>query len=211
MEDDLISKKDLLVTKGISYGQLYRWKRKGLIPDDWFIRKSTFTGQETFFPREKILARLDRILGLKDEDVPLDDIAEAVEPKLDVPSVTLAQVRSWALVSGPALDLFAEHHDEETPLAVGDLVALYALDTLLAGGDVGLDEGRSVLATLETTFPAFEGRAELVVVRKLGTTLCLLVAAGAELGLDPSAKLVARVDLSERAEALAARLATHKE
>ncbi len=211
MEGDLISKKDLLTAKGISYGQLYRWKRKGLIPEDWFIRQSTFTGQETFFPREQILARIDRILGLKNEDMALDDIATKVAPKLDMPRATLATVRSWALVSAPALELFAEHHNEDTPLAVGDLVALYTLDTLLEGGDVSLDEGRSVLATLEAAFPAFEGRAELVVVRKLGTTVSLLVPAGADLGLDPGAKLAARIDLSERAEALAARLATHKE
>ena len=30
---ELISKKDLLTKYGISYGALYRWKRKGLIPE----------------------------------------------------------------------------------------------------------------------------------------------------------------------------------
>lgn len=49
-EENLISKKEVLSQTGISYGQLYRWKRKGLIPEEWFIRRSTFTGQETFFP-----------------------------------------------------------------------------------------------------------------------------------------------------------------
>lgn len=49
MEEQLISKKELLERTSISYGQLYRWKRKNLIPEEWFIRKSTFTGQETFF------------------------------------------------------------------------------------------------------------------------------------------------------------------
>ncbi len=53
IEQELISKKELLELTGISYGQLYRWKRKNLIPEDWFIRKSTFTGQETFFSEEK--------------------------------------------------------------------------------------------------------------------------------------------------------------
>ena len=53
MDIQLISKKELLVECGITYGQLYRWKRKKLIPDEWFIRKSTYTGQESFFPREK--------------------------------------------------------------------------------------------------------------------------------------------------------------
>lgn len=49
-EEKLIAKKELLSRYGISYGALYRWKRKGLIPEEWFIRRSTVTGQETFFP-----------------------------------------------------------------------------------------------------------------------------------------------------------------
>lgn len=51
MEIELISKKELLPLTNISYGQLYRWKRKNLIPEDWFIKKSVSTGQETFFPK----------------------------------------------------------------------------------------------------------------------------------------------------------------
>lgn len=50
MDEELISKKELLETFGISYGALYRWKRMGLIPEAWFLRRSTSTGQETFFP-----------------------------------------------------------------------------------------------------------------------------------------------------------------
>ena len=38
MDEELISKKELLETFGISYGALYRWKRMGLIPEAW--RKS---------------------------------------------------------------------------------------------------------------------------------------------------------------------------
>jgi DNA-binding transcriptional MerR regulator len=76
-EEQLISKKKVLETMGISYGQLYRWKRKGLIPESWFIRQSTFTGQETFFPRDKILERIARIVEMKD-DHPLDDLAEMI-------------------------------------------------------------------------------------------------------------------------------------
>jgi len=64
---DEISKKDLLAETGISYGQLYRWKREGLIPEEWFVKRSAFTGQETFFPREKILERVRMILDMKDE------------------------------------------------------------------------------------------------------------------------------------------------
>ena len=70
----LISKKDLLARYGISYGSLYRWKRKGLIPDEWFIKKSTVTGQETFFPEELICERMELILSTK-EDTLLDELA----------------------------------------------------------------------------------------------------------------------------------------
>ena len=59
---DLISKKELLAVTGISYGQLYRWKRERLIPEEWFIKQSAYTGQETFFPRQQILSRVQTIL-----------------------------------------------------------------------------------------------------------------------------------------------------
>lgn len=67
MESELISKKELLELYGISYGALYRWKRKGLIPEDWFIKKSTVTGQETFFPRALVCERIKLIIDQKDE------------------------------------------------------------------------------------------------------------------------------------------------
>ena len=63
---EFISKKELLRRTGISYGQLYRWKRERLIPEEWFIKRSSFTGQETFFPAEQILPRVEAILQNKD-------------------------------------------------------------------------------------------------------------------------------------------------
>ena len=81
-DDQLISKKEVLEKMGISYGQLYRWKRKGLIPEVWFIRRSTFTGQETFFPRDKILERIERIKAMKEEH-PLDDLAELITTQVN--------------------------------------------------------------------------------------------------------------------------------
>ncbi|MDR1775953.1 MAG: YhbD family protein [Actinomycetes bacterium] len=61
-----ISKKELLAATGISYGQLYRWKRERLIPEEWFIKRSAFTGQETYFPRQQMLDRVNAIIDLKD-------------------------------------------------------------------------------------------------------------------------------------------------
>ena len=52
---EYITKKDLLEQMNISYGQLYRWKRLGLIPESWFIKKPSSTGQETILPRKKII------------------------------------------------------------------------------------------------------------------------------------------------------------
>ena len=73
----LISKKKLLEKYGISYGALYRWKRKGLIPDEWFIKKSTVTGQETFFPEKLVCQRIETIQSMKD-DILLDELAKNI-------------------------------------------------------------------------------------------------------------------------------------
>ncbi|MBR4053865.1 MAG: DUF4004 family protein [Clostridia bacterium] len=79
MEQELISKKDLLAKYGISYGALYRWKRMGLIPEDWFLKKAAVTGQETFFPRGLICERVELILGKK--DVSLEELAAELNGK----------------------------------------------------------------------------------------------------------------------------------
>ena len=73
--DNLISKKSLLAKYGISYGALYRWKRNGLIPEEWFIKRSTVTGQETFFPEALVTARIELIMSKK-EDTLLKELAE---------------------------------------------------------------------------------------------------------------------------------------
>ena len=75
MTEEYISKKELLETYKISYGALYRWKRMGLIPEDWFIKKSTVTGQETFFPRKQICERMEIIKRQKD-DVSLEELSK---------------------------------------------------------------------------------------------------------------------------------------
>ena len=74
MDKELISKKEVLEIYGISYGALYRWKRKGLIPEEWFIKKSTVTGQETFFPRGLICERMELIRAQRD-DVSLSELS----------------------------------------------------------------------------------------------------------------------------------------
>ena len=89
MDEQLISKKELLAQYGISYGALYRWKRKGLIPDEWFIRRSTVTGQETYFRRDAICERISEIIRLRDKGVSLDDMAEHFEPNTESGSCVL--------------------------------------------------------------------------------------------------------------------------
>jgi len=74
LERELISKKELLDLYGISYGALYRWKRMGLIPEEWFIKKAAPTGQETFFDKVMICDRIETIIGFKDE-ASLKDLA----------------------------------------------------------------------------------------------------------------------------------------
>ena len=91
MEQAMISKKELLQRYGISYGALYRWKRKGLIPEEWFMKKSAVTGQETFFPEELICQRIELIQGHKD-DLSLDELAKQFRAESDGRALTLKTV-----------------------------------------------------------------------------------------------------------------------
>ena len=83
MDEKLISKKELLEMYGISYGALYRWKRMGLIPEDWFLRRSAPTGQETFFRREQIIPRMELIQA---RGASLEDLARELNHRDSEPT-----------------------------------------------------------------------------------------------------------------------------
>lgn len=99
---NLISKKDLLAITGISYGQLYRWKRERLIPEEWFIKQSAYTGQETFFPREQILSRIQSILELKDQ-YSLEELARILSPEKANTKITLEQLKELSEIDSQLL------------------------------------------------------------------------------------------------------------
>jgi DNA-binding transcriptional MerR regulator len=207
METDLISKKDLLIATGISYGQLYRWKRKGLIPEDWFVRKSTFTGQETFFPRDKMLARVERVLSMKDEDLSLDEIAETVSPAPLPDTFPRAEAEARGIASTAALDLFNERHPDVKELRFEELLAVTVADTLLRSGDAGTEEARSAIATIEEGWHVAEKASmDLVLLRKMGVSTVLLVSSTAELVVEGGSRVIARHNLPATIEELKTRL-----
>lgn len=122
---NLISKKELLAMTGISYGQLYRWKRENLIPEEWFIKKASYTGQETFFPREQILSRVQSILEAKDR-FSLEELAQILTPHKNENVLTEEQLARMVEVSSEVRRLWTQDDEkgEYTLQEAGLLVAL---------------------------------------------------------------------------------------
>ena len=121
----LISKKDLLAVMGISYGQLYRWKRQRLIPEEWFIKQSAYTGQETFFPREQILSRIQSILELKDK-YSLDELARLLSPGTSDTEFSRGELEDFAEIDQELLGGLPKDRKYTYP-ELGFLSALSAL------------------------------------------------------------------------------------
>ncbi len=206
MENDLISKKELLELTAISYGQLYRWKRKMLIPEEWFVRKSTFTGQETFFPRDKILARIEKIKNLKD-DASLDELADILSPNPSDVEVERGKLVREKVISEVAMDIFAQVLGIPEVFDFQKTLYAYLVDRLLSSGDASAEEAKTILKTLSDSFPAFEGKqCDLLFVRKLGVSFCLLIEGQRQVSLDQGAKLVGHISIASVVEELKSKL-----
>ncbi len=206
MEETLISKKELLDATGISYGQLYRWKRKGLIPEDWFIRKSTFTGQETFFPRSKVLARIEKIKNMK-EDISLDDLADVFSPAQEDISLTAEEAAQRGVASAEVMKLFLADRGEDGPLDFPGLLQAHIFDLVLMSGEVNLDEARAILDVMRTASIRQPGAAaELYLARKLGVFCCFAVSPPADVCMDKDMRMLRRINLASVTEALKLKL-----
>jgi len=196
LDQTLISKKELLELTGISYGQLYRWKRKNLIPEDWFIRKSTFTGQETFFPKENMLARIDKIKNMKD-DLSLDELADVFSPNLSELKIAKAELVDRNIVTPIVLETFVRHQGDADSFPFDKALFMFVLEKLLQSGDMSLEEGKTMLAALAEHYRTFEGRhCDLWMIRKMGVTTFLLASSSSEMYFESGVKLVVRLPLA---------------
>ncbi|WP_244834423.1 YhbD family protein [Clostridium sp. BJN0001] len=205
-EDNLISKKELLKITNISYGQLYRWKRKDLIPEDWFIKKSSFTGQETFFPRKEILDRIEKIKNLK-EDVSLDELAKIFSPNLSSVFLEENEILKQNIVSQAAINLYKDVHKESNGFYFNELLFISIVDKFIKSGKASLEEGRLVLDTLEKNYKNFDGRCcDVVLMRKFGVGICFLMLIPNEIYIESEAILVLKVNAAECVEKLKSKI-----
>ncbi len=207
MESDLISKKELLELTKISYGQLYRWKRKNLIPEDWFIRKSTFTGQETFFPKERILDRIDKIKNMKG-DISLDELANMLSPNLMEISMPKNQLIQQNIVSKNTIDFYTGEKGETKGYAFEKILYLHVLDNMFQSGKINFEEGKIILNLLEKDYPKYKGKnCEFIFLRKFGISTCCLISKPGKVFFENSIKIIEKFNMSDLIEELKIKLA----
>ncbi|ASS70403.1 YhbD family protein [Bacillus atrophaeus] len=205
--EQLISKKDLLEETSISYGQLYRWKRKNLIPEEWFIRKSTFTGQETFFPREEILKRVSKIQEMK-ENLSLDEMRDMLSPRVKDMKITGGELVERGLISSEVLSVFLKlRNTDNVYFSYQDILSAYVLEGLLQSGNISLDEGKMAVEVLnQSGLSEIKKHTELIILRKLGITTCFVAASSEPIIFEKAVKIAEKIDLAEASEELKAKL-----
>lgn len=202
MQEELISKKKLLRLAQISYGTLYRWKRMNLIPDSWFIHKATPTGQETFFPREKILARIQRIKELKKE-LTVEQMQELFSANVKSFRIPVKDFAELNIVSKLSITAFTSVFPEKRTLDFDDVFGMYVVDHLMKLSGIYLEDGKQVLRLL-CKYLAVEASKEyqLLLLRKLGVPMTVLVRGEDDILLEDNTEVIACANLGEFEEAL---------
>ncbi|HBF0683414.1 TPA: YhbD family protein [Clostridioides difficile] len=166
--EELISKKDLLSKTNISYGQLYRWKRKNIIPEEWFIKKSAFTGQETFFPRDKILERIELILSMK-EETSLDDIANMFMKKDINKGFDIDFILSKEVICNYTKEIFQNLYKKEQSIGKKELLILSIIEKFLVKSIITFEELKLIVNIIEENFTSiYNESGKIYLFRKFG-------------------------------------------
>lgn len=166
--EELISKKDLLSKTNISYGQLYRWKRKNIIPEEWFIKKSAFTGQETFFPRDKILERIELILSMK-EETSLDDIANMFMKKDINKEFDIDFILSKEVICNYTKEIFQNLYKKEQSIGKKELLILSIIEKFLVKSIITFEELKLIVNIIEENFVSiYNENGKIYLFRKFG-------------------------------------------
>jgi len=205
VEEELISKKEILDMTGISYGQLYRWKRKELIPEEWFIKKSSYTGQETFFPREKIINRINKIIDLKD-DMPLDDLAAMFTNKPKVDDVSEEYLIEKEIIREETLPIYKDIFREKEEYNFKDILLMDILQREFDLGKLNIGEIEVILKLINKEYKNIEEKdGTLYIIRRLGIGICV-VAYRERIIVDDGSKIIGEINIKNIIENLKMRL-----
>jgi len=205
VEEELISKKEILDMTGISYGQLYRWKRKELIPEEWFIKKSSYTGQETFFPREKIINRINKIIDLKD-DMPLDDLAAMFTNKPKVDDVSEEYLIEKEIIREETLPIYKDIFREKEEYNFKDILLMDILQREFDLGKLTIGEIEVILKLINKEYKNIEEKdGTLYIIRRLGIGICV-VAYRERIIVDDGSKIIGEINIKNIIENLKMRL-----
>lgn len=196
MEERLISKKDLLKTTGISYGQLYRWKRKNIIPEEWFIKKSVSTGQETFFPMDKILERVYAILALKDE-ASLDELSRIFSGKVKKGELAKEYLINNNIVSSYVLGKLEAIIEDKERYSMEEVVLILTFNNILDEGSISLNEATELIGKIRENYKEIKEDEVLVIRRKLGVLYYYLTERRIELIEDKESKILIKINFEE--------------
>lgn len=196
MEERLISKKELLKATGISYGQLYRWKRKNIIPEEWFIKKSVSTGQETFFPMDKILERVYAILSLKDE-ASLDDLSRMFSGEVKSGDILKEYLIDKNIVSRYVLEKLEVIIQNKERYSMEEVVLILAFNNILEEGSISLNEAIDLISKIKEKYEQIKENEILIIKRKLGVLYYYLTERDVELIEDLEAKILIKINFKE--------------
>ena len=204
--EELTSKKQLLRVARISYGTLYRWKRMNLIPESWFIHKATKTGQETFLPRDRVLARIERIQDLKGE-LTAEQLQEIFSPNVKSFLIPVDDFVKLNLVSKISMTVFTSVFPDKKNMKFDDVFGVYVIDHLMRLSGIYLEDAKQILRMLSKYLANQPSKEyQLLLLRKLGVPMTLLVKEDEDILLEDNTEVVACANLSDFEEALKGQL-----
>ena len=206
MEELLISKKDLLRVAHISYGTLYRWKRLGLIPENWFIHKATEICQATYLPKDKVLTRIERIKELKSE-LTVEQMQELFSANVKSFKIPLKDFVELNIVSKLAITAFTSIFPAKDHLDFNDVFSMYVVDHLMKLQGFYLEDAKQVLRLLCKYLSRETSKDyQLILLRKMGVPMTVLVKGDEDILLEDSTEIIACANLVEFESALKNRL-----
>lgn len=195
MLEELISKKELLEFMRISYGQLYRWKRKDLIPEEWFIKKSVSTGQETFFPKEKIIERINKIIEMKDE-ASLDDLAYIFSNNIKDIKITRDYLTN--ILSKEIITRYEEIINIKDIYEENNIFSLFIYNKLINLGSLNISEIKEITILANRDYEKIDNREyKLIIKRKYGVCYYYIVVDNIDMFNDDTSISLATININK--------------
>jgi hypothetical protein len=141
------------------------------------------------------------------DDLSLDEISDLFSPSFRNVKISQPELANRNIVTETIINIFNDLFPDYNTYNFKNITHMAIVNKELEVGSITVEDSKSIIKTLEENLSnKTESNFNVIILRKLGVTTCVIISSHSNLFVEDKAKVIANIDYAKELDALRTKL-----